>query len=325
LSTTLTDTRLHAMQKWLTAQLPQQSNQILLLAGDASFRRYFRVVSGDQQFVIMDAPPELENCHPFVTIAKTFQDSVVRLPHVFAWDQQQGFLLLSDFGDQQLLPLLNDHSADALYQSALNTLIQLQQCDAVVDYVVPHFDDAQLWREFDIFFTWYLQKHLQKMMPTLDEKNLRETYQLLIASAHEQPVVFVHRDYHSRNIMLCADQSLGILDFQDAVWGPITYDAVSLLRDCYIAWDNSQVEKWVNYFYQQLLRENKIKNISFNTFLRWFDWMGLQRHLKCLGIFSRLFYRDNKAGYLKEIPRVLNYALSVCERYPELGTLKKIL
>jgi aminoglycoside/choline kinase family phosphotransferase len=150
------------------------------------------------------------------------------------------------------------------------------------------------------------------------EKELRQAYQLLIQSAQSQPAVFVHRDYHSRNIMLCEDNVLGILDFQDAVMGPITYDLVSLLRDCYVAWDDEKIETWVNYFFEKCG-----VSVDFSTFMRWFDWMGLQRHLKCLGIFSRLFYRDQKEGYLKDIPRVKNYALAICEKYPELAVLRK--
>ena len=319
------DERLSLLHNWVATILPSTTFHIVSLAGDASFRRYFRVIANDRRYVVMDAPPALENCQPFVAIANAFQSSSVRMPDIIAFDLSQGFLLLSDFGDQQLLPILNDDSADALYRSAIDVLMQMQRCDVTANYALPHFDDAQYWREFDIFFTWYLQKHQQKNISLHEETELKKYYQLLIDSALEQPAVFVHRDYHSRNIMLCEDGGLGILDFQDALHGPVTYDLVSLLRDCYIAWPQSQVEAWIYYFYEKQIQENALFSADFSTFLRWFDWMGLQRHLKCLGIFSRLYYRDQKSGYLKDIPRVHNYALSICDRYSELAGLKKFL
>ncbi len=318
----VSDSRLSLLNAWVTTVLPDTSFHIVPVAGDASFRRYFRVNADNQRFIAMDAPPALENCEPFIAIANAFQQSPVRLPEIIALDLEKGFLLLSDFGDQQLLPILNDDSADKLYRSAIDVLMQIQRCESVANYALPRFDDAQYWREFDIFFTWYLQKHQQKTISRDEEQELKKYYQLLIDSAHEQPAVFVHRDYHSRNIMLCDDGELGVLDFQDALHGPVTYDLVSLLRDCYIAWPQSQIENWVRYFYEE---KNLSLCVDFSTFLRWFDWMGLQRHLKCLGIFSRLYYRDQKNGYLKDIPRVHNYAISICDRYPELAGLKKYL
>lgn len=321
----VSDPRLSLLHSWVATILPDRAFHIAPVAGDASFRRYFRVNANDQRFIAMDAPPALENCEPFIAIANAFAQSPVRLPDIIAVDLEKGFLLLSDFGDQQLLPILNDESADALYRSAIDVLIQMQCCESIPNYVLPHFDDAQYWREFDIFFTWYLQKNQQKNLSLSEENELKKYYQLLINSAHEQPTVFVHRDYHSRNIMLCEDGELGILDFQDALYGPVTYDLVSLLRDCYIAWPQSQIENWVRYFYEKQVSENPSFSDDFSTFLRWFDWMGLQRHLKCLGIFSRLYYRDHKSGYLKDIPRVQHYAISICDRYPELTGLKKYL
>lgn len=321
----ISDLRLSLLHNWVATVLPDTAFHIVSVAGDASFRRYFRVNANNQSFIVMDAPPTLENCEPFVAIANAFQQSSVRLPKIIALDLEKGFLLLSDFGDQQLLPILNDDSADQLYRSAIDVLMLMQHCDAIPHYSLPHFDDAQYWREFDIFFTWYLQKHQQKNMTLSDETALKKYYQLLIDSAHEQPAVFVHRDYHSRNIMLCEDGELGILDFQDALRGPVTYDLVSLLRDCYIAWPQSQIETWVHYFYEKQIEENPSFSADFSTFLRWFDWMGLQRHLKCLGIFSRLYYRDQKSSYLKDMPRVHHYAMSICDRYPELTELKKYL
>lgn len=312
----MNDERQILMQSWLSSIFSNKTFTINLLAGDASFRRYFRATVGDETYVVMDAPPEKENCEPFIAIANAFEHASVRFPKIISKDLAQGFLLLPDFGDRQLLPLLNQDSANELYCRSMKTLLQIQQCKNIS---LPCFDDALYWREFDIFDHWYLQKNIEKNLPSVDVNKLRAIYQLLIDSAYTQPQVFVHRDYHSRNIMLCRDGELGILDFQDAVQGPITYDLVSLLRDCYIAWPVDQTEKWVFDYYQQL-------NLStdFKTFLRWFDLMGLQRHLKCLGIFSRLYFRDGKAGYLKEIPRVLEYVMHVCERYQEFFELRRI-
>lgn len=314
--------RIDALYQWVSSHFPSTSITIAPLAGDASFRRYFRATVGDQSFVVMDAPPHRENVLPFIAIAKAFQNTVVRLPYIFSADVANGFLLLSDFGDQSLLTLLDVASAETLYPSVMRVLLTLQKRDSIPHYVLPTFDDALFWKEFDIFFTWYLRKHLNKTISVADETQLKNVYQKIILSAHEQPTVFVHRDYHSRNLMLCSDGEIGVLDFQDAVCGPITYDLVSLLRDCYIAWPEKEIEKWAFSFYEQLLCDHHAWVFDFNTFLRWFDWMGLQRHLKCLGIFSRLFYRDQKENYLKEIPRVLHYVTMICDRYPELSVLK---
>ncbi len=315
------DDRIAVMQKWLRDIFPEKTCSTDLLAGDASFRRYFRTRVNNQSFVVMDAPPEKENCDAFIAIANAFHHSSVRFPQIIASDLTRGFLLLSDFGDRQLLPLLNSDTADHLYRSAIDTLLQIQKDAAAAHCVLPNFDDALYWREFEILDTWYIKKHLNKNFSSHDQMQLKKNYQLLIDSFALQSTVFVHRDYHSRNIMLCDDNQLGILDFQDAVYGPITYDLVSLLKDCYIAWPEEKITQWVTYFYDQLRNENRILYCDLSTFMRWFDFSGLQRHLKCLGIFSRLYYRDNKEGYLKEMPRVLNYVMRVCEKYSELRGL----
>lgn len=319
------DDRILLMEKWLSDIFPDKSCSIAMVAGDASFRRYFRAIVNHQTYVVMDAPPEKENCNAYIAIARAFENATVQFPKIFALDLDRGFLLLTDFGNQQLLPLLNSHSADNLYRIAMDDLFRMQLHQEIAHYNLPHFDDQLYWREFEILDTWYIKKNLGKTLSHDDEKKLKNIYQFLIDSFAVQPKVFVHRDYHSRNIMVCDDNRLGILDFQDAVWGTITYDLVSLLKDCYIAWPTNQVEKWVLYFYEKLIAENKISTVDFSIFTRWFDFAGLQRHLKCLGIFSRLHFRDHKQGYLKEIPRVLNYVTTVCNRYPEFSLLKNIL
>lgn len=317
-----TDERLAALHAWVATLFPGSDFSIVAVAGDASFRRYFRVFQGAQSYIVMDAPPDKEDCHPYVAIARAFENARVRFPRVISADVDQGYLLLSDFGDQQLLSALNADSADNLYRAAMDVLLQIQQCTAVSNYPLPHFDAALYWREFEILDVWYIKKHLDKKLSAADEAQLKSIYQFVMDELATQPIVFVHRDYHSRNIMICEDSELGILDFQDAVFGPITYDLVSLLRDCYIAWPDTQVEQWVKYFHAHIHTRTPT---SFPTFMRWFDFAGLQRHLKCLGIFSRLHYRDHKNNYLKEIPRVFNYVMQVCDKYPELHALKQIL
>ena len=266
----------------------------------------------------MDAPPAQESCDAFIAIADLFTQSPVRFPVIHAKDVTQGFLLLTDFGDQQLLSLLSAQSADHWYSRAIETLLAMQLHHAArADSVLPTFD---YWREFEIFLEWYLQKNQRRILSSADLGVLRHAYQLLIDEAFHQPQVFVHRDYHSRNLMVCDDQELGILDFQDAVQGPLTYDLVSLLRDCYIDWPVEKIQQWARFYYDQANAA-----VDWDTFLRWFDWTGLQRHLKCLGIFSRLSLRDQKHRYLSDIPRVLQYARTVCDRYPALQTLRAYL
>jgi len=322
---TKTDERLAAMREWVATKFPGSAFSIAPVAGDASFRRYFRVIIDTQSFIVMDAPPDKEDCHPYVAVARAFENSRAQFPRVIAENVEQGYLLLSDFGDQQLLSALHPDSADRLYRAAMDALIPIQHCTDVPNYVLPNFDAALYWREFSILDTWYIKKNLDKKLSDGDAAQLKKIYQFLIDALAEQPVVFVHRDYHSRNIMLCENNTLGILDFQDAVRGPITYDLVSLLRDCYIAWPDEKINQWVNYFHTQLKNDNQLDGVDFATFMRWFDFAGLQRHLKCLGIFSRLHYRDHKNNYLKEIPRVLEYVMKVCDKYPELYGLKNIL
>ncbi|HLD84700.1 MAG TPA: phosphotransferase [Coxiellaceae bacterium] len=308
------DTRLSQLQDWLRSVLSTELS-IDPVLGDCSFRRYFRVKTARQSYIAMDAPPARENCAPFIAIATAFQRSAVRLPIIFHQNVADGFLLLSDFGDQHLLKALQTQDADALYSSALTDLLSMQTHPN--HYSLPMFDATLFWKEFDIFDEWYLQKNKKIILSECEVKKLRALYQLLIDSALSQPQVFVHRDYHSRNIMICDDGRLGFLDFQDAVIGPIAYDCVSLLRDCYVTFPEKKVEQWARDFYQSLALTQ-----DFKVFMRWFDWMGLQRHLKCLGIFSRMALRNQKPQYLSNIPRVLRYIHFVCDRYPELQALK---
>lgn len=314
------DKRDQARQNWLKQHLASFEVPTLL-AGDASFRQYFRLHAGDESYVLMDAPPTKESCRPFIAIDRTFQQLGLRVPKIYCADPAQGFLLLSDFGDCQLLDCLTHETVDGYYQTALEDLLVIQQCRAVEDYVLPNFDDALYQRELSLFSDWYLKRHLGVDLSVKDRQVLDHISQLLIEMALAQPQVFVHRDYHSRNLMVLPDKQLGILDFQDAVWGPITYDLMSLVRDCYIEWPYERVKAWSLDFQHRLLKEGLLKKDDPDQFLLWCDAIALQRHLKCIGIFSRLNYRDNKSDYMNDVPRVLSYAKSVCQRHLEFEPL----
>jgi len=269
----------------------------------------------------MDAPPGKENTEPFIRIAKLLAQSQVNVPTIFQQNLADGFLLLEDFGSQCFLDRLDASTAADLYQSAFDSLFKLQTQTPVQDSGLPDYDEPLLYRELAIFDEWFLGQLLDIQISAPVWDKLRA---LLTTSALEQPRTCVHRDYHSRNLMVLDSNSPGVIDFQDAVIGPVTYDLVSLLRDCYIAWPEQQVEQWrLNYF--ERLQQAGLINCSPSQFKRWFDLMGLQRHLKAIGIFSRLHLRDGKSGYLNDIPRTLNYVTAVCTAYPELAEFDDFL
>lgn len=321
----MSELRLKQLKKWLDSHFNQSAWTLKKLAGDASFRCYFRLFLGNETFVVMDAPPENENCYPYCQVTEILTQAEVRVPHILACDLAQGFLLLSDFGDEQYLSLLNENSVEHLYQIALKALLQFQIQVKPEITELPKFDATLLQRELQLFPDWFLVKHLEFKFSTQETDSLQSVFDYLIKSALEQPQIFVHRDYHSRNLMRLPEEQVGIIDFQDAVWGPITYDLVSLLRDCYIAWPNDQVDLWLRNYYKKLLLHDLLNNISYETFKKWFDLMGVQRHLKVVGIFTRLCYRDGKFNYMNDIPRILNYLLEVCIIYPELQFLFELL
>lgn len=290
-------------------------------SSDASFRRYFRVQTPGQQFIVMDAPPDKENSEPFIRIAQLLHQSQVKVPTIFQQNLNDGFLLLEDFGSQCFLDQLNENTADVLYQSAFDALFKLQSQTPVQNAGLPHYDEALLHRELAIFDDWFLGQLLDVQIPATIWQTVCT---LLTTSALEQPFICVHRDYHSRNLMVLDQDSPGVIDFQDAVIGPVTYDLVSLLRDCYIAWPKQQVEHWLLAYFDRL-QQAKLIDCSSAQFKRWFDLMGLQRHLKAIGIFSRLHLRDHKSTYLADIPRTLNYVTDVCASYPELAEFNAFL
>lgn len=311
------------LQQWLKHTLHLSDLQLQPLAGDASFRRYYRLqLSPQQTYMIMDAPPGVEDVKPFMAIAETFSALGVCVPQILAADVEQGFLVLSDFGDRLYLTELTAQNADQLYQTALHALIKIQRYQDRQPLSLPVFDAAFMMRELTFFEEWFLAKHVKETIPA---KLLQQVYRLLIESAEQQPQLCVHRDYHSRNLMVLPDKQVGILDFQDAVWGPAVYDAVSLLRDCYIAWPRAQVEQWVMDFYQYSCEAGILKNAAPEQYLRWFDLMGVQRHLKAIFIFARKFHRDGSTHYLADIPRTLEYVLDVSSRYSELRDFHAVL
>ena len=304
------------LEDWLKAVLDRGEITLTPASGDASFRRYWRLALEGQTYIAMDAPPGVEDTGRFVRIARDWRALGLRTPAIHAEDADQGFLLLEDFGRRLYLEALHADSADRLYGDALGALAIIQACAPTQD--LPAYDAPFLRRELDLFRYWLVERYLGLTLSSDEEADLEEGLALLIASAVEQPRVCVHRDYHSRNLMITPSPSPGILDFQDAVAGPVTYDLVSLLRDCYIAWPRARVEEWAWGYFGLAVQSGILRPEQEVDFPRWFDLMGVQRHLKASGIFARLQIRDGKPGYLGDIPRTLGYVLEVAPAYAPL-------
>lgn len=303
---------------WLEKSLTgvwNKNTSITALPADASFRRYFRVNSENQMYLLMDAPPELEDSHGYVAIAKAYRARNIHTPKIFVEDLTQGFLLIEDFGDALLNSALNENTASALYRKCYALLPTIQACTSIPEWHLPHFVKDLLETELMNFREWCLLKFAGLSLNTQEEHVLQETFAYLKNNAAAQPQVGVHRDYHSRNLMLLEDGKIGILDFQDAVIGPLTYDLVSLLRDCYISWPTDQVYSWVKEYYHAFGDANRY---SLQQFQEWFDLQGLQRHLKAIFIFCRKYLRDGSKYYLDDIRRALNYTRHVLPQYPKL-------
>lgn len=321
--------RKNALEYWIKHDCGLDFNILQPMVGDASFRRYFRIHTASGSYVAMDAKPPQEDCSPYIAVAKDLRHLGLQVPEIIFAAEDQGFLLMTDFGDLTYLKALNEQNAEALYMKALAALSLLQSCSKVYHRAPPLFDSAWMWQEWNLCKEWLLAKWLNLSFHA-DEEKLDSCYEKLIASAIQQPQVFIHRDYHSANLMVIPDQFLhthsvlhpevGILDFQDAFIGPVTYDVVSLLRDCYIGWAEQRVQQWALQYWQQLV-ELRALNCSEQTFLRYFDLMGIQRHLKALFIFARKYIRDQQPAYLHHTPRTLNYILQTSQRYPELSDL----
>ena len=312
------------LQSWLHDDLRLSSFTIVPASSDASFRRYFRVTGNGQSRIVMDAPPDKEDCGPFITIAGAMAGLGLNVPRILEADTRRGFLLLSDLGSRHYLQSLNERTVDGLYGDALRAL-RLLQTAALAGAGLPDYDRALLLREMALFRDWYLARHLRMAMSEALSEVLEQTFAFLADEALAQPRVWVHRDYHSRNLMVTGANNPGILDFQDAVIGPVTYDVVSLLRDCYVNWPRQRVMQWLQDYLAAAQAEGGVQGVTTGQFVRWFDLMGAQRHLKAIGIFARLNYRDGKPGYLPDIPRTLGYVVEVSALYPELRPLHLLL
>lgn len=289
---------------------------------DASFRSYFRVRAQGQSLIVMDAPPAHEDCRAFVRVALLMASAGVHVPEVIAQDLERGFLLLSDLGTTSYLQVLNADSADALFGDAIDALLRWQL--ASKPGVLPPYDEALLTRELNLFPEWYVQRHLGLALSAAQQQRLAALFALITDSNLAQAAVYVHRDYMPRNLMVC-EPNPGVLDFQDAVYGPITYDVVSLFRDAFMSWDEERVLDWTVRYWEKAKRAGLPVAADFGDFYRAFEWMGLQRHLKVLGIFARLHYRDGKRGYLDDTPRFVGYVRAVAARYNVLGPLLVLL
>ena len=320
------DPRLSLLCAWLSS-LSVPATIIATLrpaSADASFRRYFRVDGTDgNTYIVMDAPPPQEDVRPFVQVAALFGATGVSVPAILAQDADQGFLLLTDMGSATYLQQLTPDTAHKLYLDAIESLVLLQTHS--LPGVLPDYDRAMLHRELMLFPDWYLGKHLGATLSSTQSADLNKVFDTLLANNLAQAPVYVHRDYHSRNLMVLDKGNPGILDFQDAVYGPITYDLVSLLRDAYVLWDEEMVLDWAIRYWERARRAGLPVNSDIDAFYRDFEFMGLQRHLKVLGIFARLYHRDGKDAYLKDLPLVMEYTRKTAHRYIELKPLIRLL
>jgi aminoglycoside/choline kinase family phosphotransferase len=327
------DARFDALCAWLARALPAPMVSIAPASADASFRRYFRVTlahdspqpgahTSVRTLIAMDAPPPHEDCRPFVVIAKLLADAGVHAPAVLDAEPAQGFLLLSDLGERTYLAELSDATAPALYRDATDALIRWQLASR--EDALPRYDRALLLRELNLFPDWYVAKHLGVDLQDAQRKVLASAFERILDNNLAQPCVYVHRDYHSRNLMV-TEPNPGVLDFQDAVYGPVTYDLVSLLRDAYVAWDEERQIDWAVRYWERARVAGLPVGADFGEFWRDFEWMGVQRQLKVLGIFARLWHRDGKAAYLDDMPRVMAYLRGACARYNGLGPLVRLL
>ena len=320
------DARLEALNRWVEGIDAARGGTLAPASGDASFRRYFRLQTGGETFIVMDAPPPQEDCLPFIRVAGYLEAMQINAPRVIEADLDQGFLLLTDLGSISYLDCLEADAAraDVLYDDALYALAVMQRRGAAYQSLLPPYDEALLRFELSLFHDWLCGTHLGMEFDATEEAAWQSLCDMLVRNALDQPQVFVHRDYHSRNLMVTNDHNPGVLDFQDAVEGPVTYDLVSLLKDCYIKWPAERITQWVGDYYGRL-DEPMRAAITEPAFARAFDLMGVQRHLKAAGIFCRLNHRDGKPGYLPDIPRTLSYIVDLAPHYAELEFLAELI
>jgi N-acetylmuramate 1-kinase len=333
------DARLSLIRSWLTRDLGWRIGRISVASADASFRRYFRVSRGDvdpaawapkaDTLIVMDAPPGKEDIAPYLKVSSLLEQAGAHVPHVFASDDKRGFIVMEDLGDKQYLASLKTgRGVDKLYGEALTTLANIQVRGLRASAALPPYDRAPLERELNLMPEWFLRKHLGLELSPEERALITVTNEILINEALLQPQVFVHRDYHSRNLMILPNDNKGgpgVIDFQDALRGPVGYDLVSLLKDCYISWSRERVERWVRGYRRVLGNLGANVGDSEYQFMRWFDLIGVQRHIKVLGIFARLWHRDGKIGYLADLPLTFEYVRDACRRYPELVEFERWL
>ncbi|MGH8199624.1 MAG: aminoglycoside phosphotransferase family protein [Steroidobacteraceae bacterium] len=320
------DARLALLQGWLARDLGLRPASIERASSDASFRRYFRVVCDDCTLVAMDAPPATEDVRPYLHVTALLEPLGIHVPHIYEADVAQGFVLLEDLGCMHYLAQL-DAGGDPrrLYGDALQALAEIQLRGAAAAAELPPYDRAPLARELALMPEWFLDRHLALQLSAEERETLVAAFEFLIGAALSQPEVFVHRDYHSRNLMVVGERNPGVIDFQDALRGPVGYDLVSLLKDCYVSWPRERVLEWVRDYRSLLQSRGGRVGGSPTQFLRWFDLIGVQRHIKVLGVFARLWYRDGKSGYLRDLPLTLDYVRATCRLYPELAELSRFL
>lgn len=320
------DKRLKALQSWLIDELRLNPKNIHPASADASFRRYFRIQSDGESFVVMDAPPEKEPIADFVRINLALAKQNIHVPKIHHSSIKDGFILLEDLGNTVYLDKLSIDSSNALYSNALKALIKLQQGTTnQTSFELPHYSEKLLKTEMSLFNDWYVQEHLKTNLTDKQADDLNSIESFLIESCLEQPLVWVHRDFHCRNLMITESDSPGVIDFQDMVIGPIAYDLASLFKDCYIEWPREQQIHWLKEYYELAQSELTDFTFTFSDLIRWYDLTGLQRHLKVLGIFCRLNYRDGKSQYLNDLPLVRSYVLEVSALYPELEPLQSLI
>jgi len=309
---------------WLRARFPERKFELAPASADASFRRYLRAAFEDgTTCIVMDAPPTHEDVRPWLHVQQLFRAAGAHVPEVLAADLGQGFLLLSDLGATTYLAALSGGAdADVLYRAALDTLVGIQR--AGKPGTLPAYDRVLLKRELDLFPDWYIGRHVTIPFGAADRNALEAVFEKILAVNLGEPAVHVHRDYHSRNLMMDGERP-GVIDFQDAVQGPISYDLVSLFKDAYIEWDEERTLDWLARYWEQARKADLPVRADFGDFFRDYEWMGVQRHLKVLGIFARLYHRDGKDGYLKDMPLVARYLRTACSRYAELAPLLRLL
>ncbi|HEY8265627.1 MAG TPA: phosphotransferase [Steroidobacteraceae bacterium] len=314
------DPRLQKLERWIAGLPGPPVERMLPASADASFRRYFRVHRGDGTQIAMDAPPERESLDAWLRVVRILAATGVHVPPVIAVDAEQGFVLIGDLGRHHYLEALGQGAdPEPLYADAIDALVRMQSGDASSVAELPPYDRELLMRELELFPEWFLSRHLALAPDDGERAVISAAFDWLCDEALAQPVVLVHRDYHSRNLLVNAERNPGIVDFQDAVQGPISYDLVSLLKDCYVVWPKKRLLAWLDRYREKAVAAGLAVGRDRAEFLRGFDRMGLQRHLKVLGIFSRLWHRDGKSGYLGDLPRVLDYTLEVTAATPELA------